>query len=347
MSGILPILLLTCFSSPADTVLVVLRRSSAFGLGLLGAGALALAAATVGRGTVGQALSTLRDVQPGWLLLAGLGFGVALLCSAQAWHAGLKACGGEATGTDVAARYAVGSLTNSFVPAHVGGAVRIGLLSRTLPGDDAVLRTCGVGAAVGAARALALAALVVLAAPLGRVPLWPAPIVIVVVAAAVAVAVRFSERAAGRVAAALEIFRRPRTAFELTRWIAYSFGARLAATIAIVASFGIPRAFGVSVVLLAAIALAALLPLTPGNIGAGAGAATLALHGTGVDAGVALALGMTFQAVETCTGVLLGLAGSATLAAPGTRLRRWSLAAVALGAIAVATTIGVATVELV
>ena len=57
-------------------------------------------------------------------------------------------------------------------PAHLGGAVRIGLLSRTLPGDDAVLRTCGVGAAVGAARALVLAVLVFGAAAFGDVPLW-------------------------------------------------------------------------------------------------------------------------------------------------------------------------------
>jgi hypothetical protein len=204
-----------------------------------------------------------------------------------------------------------------------------------------------VGAAVGAARAVALVALVVLAAPLGRVPVWPAPIVLAVVVGAVALAVRLTPRAAGRVAAVLEIFRRPRTGFELGRWVAYSFAARLAATIAIVGSFGIPHALTVSVVLLAAIALAALLPLTPGNFGAGAGAATLALHGTGVHAGVALALGMTFQAVETCTAILLGLSGSAILAAPGTRLRRWSLAAVAVGAIAVAATVGVASVDFV
>jgi uncharacterized membrane protein YbhN (UPF0104 family) len=323
------------------------RRSSAFSLGLIGAAAVAAAALTVGRGTVEQALTTLGGVQPGWLLLAGLGFGVALLSSAQAWHAGLRACGGKAEATDVAARYAVGSMANSFTPAHVGGAVRIGLLSRTLPGNDAVLRTCGVGAGVGAVRAVALALLVVIAAPLGRVPVWPAPVVLVIVLGAVAVAVRVSGRVAGHVAAALEIFRHPRTGLEVGRWIACSFGARLAATIAIVASFGIPRAVSVSVVLLAAIALAAMLPLTPGNFGAGAGAATLALHGTGVNAGVALALGMTFQAVETCTAILLGLGGSAVLAAPGSGLRRWSLAAVGVGALAVAATIGVATVDLV
>ena len=324
-----------------------MRRSSAFGLALLGAGILAAAAATFGRGTVSQALATLQGVQPGWLLLAALGFGVALACSARAWHAGLQACGGEATSTDVTARYAIGSLANSFTPAHVGGVIRIGLLSRTLSGHDRVLRTCGVGAAVGAVRALALGALVLLAAPLGHLPLWPVAIVAVLAIGAVVAGVRVSTRVPGRAAAALEIFRRPRTGFELSRWIAYSFGARLAATAAIVASFGIPSAMTVSIVLLAAIALAALLPLTPGNIGAGAGAATLALHGTGMHSGVALALGMTFQAVETCTAVLLGLGASAVLAAPGTRLRRWSLAGVALGALAIAATIGVATVDLV
>jgi uncharacterized membrane protein YbhN (UPF0104 family) len=301
----------------------------------------------VGHGTVRQALSTLSQVHPGWLLIAGLGFAVGLICSAAAWQAGLRSCGGCASRTEVAARYSIGSLVNSVVPAHVGGAVRIGLLARTLPGNDALLRTCGVGAAVAAVRALALAGLVVAAAALGRVPLWPAPIVVVVALSVFALCMRFSTRVAGRVAAALEIFRSPRAGVELSRWIGCAFAARLGAGIAVVAALGIPHAVTVAVVLLAAIALAGIVPLTPGNIGAGAGAATLALHGTGVDAGVALALGMTFQAVETCTAVLLGLGGSAFLAAPGTRMRRWSFAAAALGAVAVAASIGVVSVDLV
>jgi uncharacterized membrane protein YbhN (UPF0104 family) len=323
------------------------RRSSAFILALLGAAAVAAAAATVGRDTVTHALAALRDVQPDWLVVAGVGFGTSLVCSARAWHAGLRACGGTSARSDVTARYAIGSLVNSVSPAHLGAAVRIGLLSRTLPGNDAVLRTCGVGAAVGAARALALAALVLGAAALGSVPLWPAPIVAAVVLAALALGARLSTRVAGKVAAALEVFRCRRTGLELARWIAISFAARLGAAVAIVASFGIPHALTVSVILLAAIALASLLPLTPGNIGAGAGAATLALHEAGVGTGAALALGMTFQAVETCTGMLLGLGGSAMLAAPGTRMRRWSFAAAAVGAFAVAAIVGVASVDLV
>jgi len=290
---------------------------------------------------------TLSQVQPGWLLVAGLGFAVGLICSAVAWQAGLRSCGGSASRTEVAARYSIGSLVNSVVPAHIGGAVRIGLLARTLPGKDALLRTCGVGAAVAAVRAFALAGLVVAAAALGRVPLWPAPIVVLVAVSVFALCMRFSTRVAGRVAAALEIFRSPRAGLEISRWIALSFAARLGGGIAIVAALGIPHAVTVAVVLLAAIALAGIVPLTPGNIGAGAGAATLALHGTGVDAGVALALGMTFQAVETCTAVLLGLGASAFLAAPGTRMRRWSFAAAALGAVAVAASVGFVSVELV
>jgi uncharacterized membrane protein YbhN (UPF0104 family) len=323
-----------------------MRRFSAILLALLGAAAVGVAALTVGRGTVTEAVATISRLQPDWLLLAGVGFGTALVCSGLAWQAGLRACGGCASSTDVAARYAIGSLVNSVSPAHLGGAVRIGLLSRTLHGGDPVLRTCGVGAAVAAARALALAALVLAAAALGRVPLWPAPLVAVVVACGLALCVRSSRRVAGRFAAALEIFRSPGTGIELGRWVACSFAARLGATIAIVAAFGIPHALGVSVVLLAAVALAGVLPLTPGNIGAGAGAATLALHGTGVGAGVGLALGMAFQGVETCTAILLGLAGSAFVAAPGTRQRRWSLVAVGVGAFAVAASVGVASVGL-
>jgi uncharacterized membrane protein YbhN (UPF0104 family) len=323
------------------------RRCSTVGLGLAGGIALAVAAATFGRTTLLQALSDLGRVQPGWLLLAGLGFATSLICSAAAWNVGLRVCGGRSTTTDVAARYATGSLVNSVTPAHVGGAVRIGLLARTLPGSDAVLRTCGIGAAVAAARALVLAVLVLGAAAVGRVPLWPAPIVVLVVLAALAVGTRLSTHVAGRVGAALQLFRSPRAGVGIGGWIACSFAARLGATVAIVAALGIPRPLTVAVVLLAAVALAGLLPLTPGNFGAGAGAAVLALHGTGVGGGVALALGMTFQAVETCTAFVLGVGGTAVLAAPGTPVRRLSLATVGLACMAIAALVGVVSVDLV
>ena len=284
-------------------------RSSVLGLGVLAASFAALAATRLGRGSVENVLGVLQQVQPGWLLVAGLGFGASLLCSAAAWATGLRACGGSADYVDVASRYAVGSLVNSATPAHVGGAVRLALLSRTLPGRDPVLRACGVGTAIGAARALALGLLIF--------------------------------------AAALQAFRSPREAFELSRWVGYSYVFRAAAGVAIVSSLGISSPLTVALVLLGALALAGVLPLTPGNFGAGAGAATIALHGAGVSVADALALGVTFQAVETGAALLLGLTGSAMLAAPGTRLRRWSFATVALAGLGLAAMVGVVSVNLV
>ena len=322
-------------------------RSSVLGLGVLAASFAALAATRLGRGSVENVLGVLQQVQPGWLLVAGLGFGASLLCSAAAWATGLRACGGSADYVDVASRYAVGSLVNSATPAHVGGAVRLALLSRTLPGRDPVLRACGVGTAIGAARALALGLLIFAAAAVGRVPLWPAPILIVAVAGAVALGMRLSTRVAGRVAAVLQAFRSPRHALELSRWVAYSYVFRIAAGVAIVASLGISSPLTVALVLLGALALAGVLPLTPGNFGAGAGAATIALHGAGVSVADALALGVTFQAVETGAALLLGLTGSAMLAAPGTRLRRWSFATVAVAGLGLAAMVGVVSVNLV
>ena len=305
---------------------------------MLAAGATAVALG-LGRGSFAQAVTALEGADRRWLLVGGIGFAAALLCSARAWQSGLRTCGGRSSYVDIASRYAIGSLVNSAAPAHVGGALRIGLLARTLGGDDPVLRACGVGTAVAAARAFGLAALILAAAAAGDVPAWPALALVGVVGSALAVCRRLSPRAA-----VLQAFRSPRSVFA---WIACSCAVRLAATVAVIAAFGIPRPMTVALVMLAAIALAGVLPLTPGNLGAGAGAAALALHGSGLDVGPALALGIAFQALETCASVALGLAGVAVVAAPGTRMRRWSLALAGAVAVAIATTVGFASVDLV
>lgn len=322
-------------------------RSSLFGFAVLAVGLLALASTRFGRGSVDQALAALEGAHPGWLLVAGGGFAGGLLCSAAAWRAGLRACGGEATFTDVAARYSIGSLVNSAAPAHVGGAVRIGLLSRTLCGSDPVWRTCGVATTIAVARAFGLAALVFAAAAIGRLPWWPAPLLLLIVAVALAVCMRLSTRVAGKIGAILQAFRSPHAALDVFSWVTCAWAVRVAATVAVVAALDIPRALPVAIVLVAAVALAGVLPLTPGNIGAGAGAATLALHGTGVSVGTALALGIALQAVETCTAVVLGVSGAAVISAPGTRVRRWSLVLVSVMAVGLAASVGVATVQLV
>lgn len=326
-----------------------LRKAYALGCGLLLTAGIGVGVTRFGRGTLTSAVGDLLRAQPGWLLAAIVGFATALLASAAAWRVGLRACGGNAGSTETSARYAVGSLVNAIAPAHLGGAVRLGLLSRTLDGEDRLWRAGGVGSAVAAARTLVLAGLLVPAAAIGNVPLWPAPIFVLVVAGLVFAGVRLSGRTQGRLANFLQILRgvarSPRDGAALVGWVACSCVARIAAAIAIAMALGVHRPVLVAVVLLAAMALSGMLPLTPGNFGAGAGAATLALHGTGVGLGASLALGVAFQAVETFAGVTLGLAGAAVLAAPGTRVRRWSFAAAGVSLVLVAGVLGVASVD--
>ncbi len=331
-----------------------LRPSArAYGVAAAGlAGAVALVFATkTGRGTATDTVASLAQAQPRWLIAAGTAFAVGLLCSAAAWRSGLRACGSVAGYTDVSARYAVGSLVNAVAPAHLGGAVRLALLSQTLPGRDRLWRAGGIGALVAAARSLALAALVVVAALWGEIPLWPAPVIGAAALLVLALFLVLGPRASGRLGSLLEVFRIlrecPRQGASLLGWVGVAFVARLAAAASIAAALGLPAPVWSAFVLVTAIALAGIIPLTPGNFGAGAGAATLALHGTGIGVGTSLAAGVAFQAVETVAGMGLGLLGAAAIAAPGSRVRRLSFAAVGVGAILVATAIGFASVDLV
>lgn len=334
-----------------DLAFGCIRRRYAVGLAALIAGGVALAATRIGRGAFDGAIASLSHARPGWLVLAAGAFGASLLGSAAAWRAGLGACGGCAGYGQVSARYAIGSLVNAFAPAHLGGAVRLGLMSQTLNGEDRVWRAGGIGGVVGVARTLALAVLVVSAAAWGRIPLWPAPILVLVVLAAIGLGVTFSHRASGRMRSGLEVFRTfrtsPRRIARVFAWIFLASAWRVAAAAAVVVAMGVGRPFYVALVLLTAFALSGLIPLTPGNFGAGAGVATLALHGTGVGVGTSLATGVAFQAVETFAGVTLGLAGATLLAPSGSRVRRWSVAAAGIAVILAAGALGVVTVELV
>src|SRR6266566_2028513 len=75
---------------------------------------------------------------------------------------------------EAGARYGVGSLVNSFLPGHVGEAVRVGLFSRGLVCNDRLWVASGIPSAIGAARACLLAVLVLAAAGSGVLPAWTA-----------------------------------------------------------------------------------------------------------------------------------------------------------------------------
>src|SRR4051794_34427610 len=121
------------------------------------------------------ALADLRGADPTWLVAGGAAFLAASLCSAGAWHRGLRACGSKLGRAQVTQRYAAGSLTNTLAPANAGEVVRVALLSRAMGSDGAVFSVLGVSAVVAVMRATIVAGLFVATAAssvsLGRVGL--------------------------------------------------------------------------------------------------------------------------------------------------------------------------------
>ena len=74
-----------------------------------------------------------------------------------------------------------------------------------------------------------------------------------------------------------------------------------------------------ALVLVPAVELAAVLPITPGNVGLASAAVALALGSQGVDSKTALSAGIAFGAVELLTGMAIGAAGALALAGPSAR----------------------------
>jgi uncharacterized membrane protein YbhN (UPF0104 family) len=282
---------------------------------------------------VAAALDTVGTADAKWLWLAGVGFAVSVAAAAGSWRCAIGLCGGRIAVADACARYGAGSLVNTFVPARAGDVVRIGLFARVFPDKTRLWTTGSAFAALGAARAVVLGALVVAGAATGVVPLWPLLIALGLVAAAVGVAVKSRDhQAEGRVSHLLDAFRalgrQPSGAVRLTAWLALSTAGRLAAATAIGASLGINQPLAAAVVIIPALDVAGLLPLTPGNFGITSGAIAMALQAHGMSFTNGLAAGIAFHAVETVVGLMVGMASLVWLAPyPSPAARRVALLA--------------------
>lgn len=278
--------------------------------------------------TVAHAFHALGRADPRWLWLAGGGFAVTLVGAAGSWRCVIRLCGGRTSLTDACARFGAGSLANTFVPARAGDAVRIALFSRLLPGERKLLTTGGAFAALGAARAIVVGALVVAGGLVGAIPLWPLLAAAGLVAAAALVAVRARRSTLHLLEAFRALGEHPAAAFRLIGWLVLSTLGRLAAATAIGAALGIHQPLAAALVILPALDVAGLLPLTPGNVGITSGAVALAFQEHGVSFTQGLAAGIAFHAVETAVGVMFGIASLVWLAPyPSAAARRLALAA--------------------
>jgi uncharacterized membrane protein YbhN (UPF0104 family) len=324
-------------------------------LSLFGLAAVAAVAASpqLLQGRVVSALSSLSDADPNWLFVAALAFLAGFACTVLSWRAALAAAGGRIDARRAGAGLAVGSLVNAFAPAKLGDAVKVGLCSRAIDGPGRLWTTGGVYAALAAARSLVLAALLVAASATGALPLWPV-FALVGMVGVLTVAARCTSgwRSHPRIARLAEGFasleRSPRAIVTVVGWTAGMVVTRLAATVAIAVALGLPHPVVAALVIMPALDVAAIFPLTPGNIGVGSGAVAMVLASRGIGTGQALGAGFAIQAVETLVSIGLGLAGLLYLAQPNAAVRRWaSRAAVVGGSAGVAVGLGLVVVQLV
>jgi hypothetical protein len=232
-----------------------------------------------------DAAAGLGRTAPEILLLAGVLFALAPVCCGLAWREAIVRAGGSLGRVDACARYGVGSLVNSVAPAHLGDLARAVLLLERLPCGTRrrILPWFGV---IQGARLAALAALAIAAAapgPLALLALLP-PAVLVLAAA------------------------RRRT----TQLVLFAFAAplvRVAAIAVVLAGLGIGSPVH-ALAVVPALALAALVPLTPGNVGVAGAAAAGALYAQGIAVPDAVLAGLALHAIETAAGLTYGTASA-------------------------------------
>jgi uncharacterized membrane protein YbhN (UPF0104 family) len=308
-------------SQMADTVpIALLDRIAPFrtkiAVSLAGTAALAIIVATpqLLGSRLGPAVDGLSGASPGWLWAAGLGYALSLATSGLAWRTAAGACGGRLGRDDAVACYAVGSLVNSLAPAKLGDAVRIGLFARSIDCPQRIWRAGSVYAAIATVRSLVLAAVFVASAATGALPLWPVFALFAAAALLIGLAVVTRNDETHRFARLFEALKglggEPRAATALLLWVVASTLAKVAAAAAIAAAFGISHPVLAALVIVPALDLAGLFPLTPGNIGVASGAVTLALQARGIHATEGLTAGIALHAVEMIVGLGLGVTGS-------------------------------------
>jgi len=265
-----------------------------------------------------HAVAQLAGAQRLPLMGAFVLFVASLALSAFAWRSAVVECGGRVGRTRSAACFGAGSLVNSLAPARLGDAVRIGLFSRELPGRGRLWAGGGILAAMSAFQGVSMVVLVAIAAWLGAIPPWAAALPAAPTVGAVVLARRARRRGSRSGSSRLlDVFaafgQSPRHTYRPVGWLTAALCCRLGAAALTAAAFGMPAPTTAAVVLIPAVEIATLLPLTPGNLGLTSAAVAIALHTTGTSLTQAVAVGIGFHAAEMAAGLAYGLASAVYL----------------------------------
>jgi uncharacterized membrane protein YbhN (UPF0104 family) len=270
---------------------------------------------------VGSALDELRTASPAWLWGAVVLLALMHTATGLAWRAALGACGTTTSSADAVGRYSIGSAVNAITPLRVGSALRVALFARLVHSRGACWQVGGAALAAGAVRGAWFTALVAVAALTGAIPWWPA-LVFASVALTAAVAALVSRRIdiRRRIGRSLDAFRElgrnPRALAALALSTGLALTAKVGAAAAVAGAVGIESPLVAGLLVIPAVELAAILPLTPGNVGVASAAVAFALEAHGVPAEAALAAGIAWGAVEPVAALAMGGLGALGLFGP-------------------------------
>jgi hypothetical protein len=218
------------------------------------------------------------------LALSIAAFALAPIATGAAWRAALRAAGGRLGVVDACARYGVGSLVNSFTPLRMGDFVRMALFARALPRGFA-LRGLGAFLALKLARLAALLGLAGIG--LGDARL---------------------DAAGASCAIGALVLARARGSLSLVALIAASTAARIAAIALVLAAMGVSSPLPLACAIVPALALAGIVPLTPGNVGVAGAAVALSLRASGVGLSDGVPVGIVLHVAESVAGMTIGFA---------------------------------------
>jgi uncharacterized membrane protein YbhN (UPF0104 family) len=234
---------------------------------------------------VAHAAEGLGRIRPELLILSGALFAAAPLFCGLAWREAILRAGGQVGRVDACARYGVGSFVNSVAPAHLGDLVRAVLLLEKLPagGRRRIVPWFGV---IQGARLAALAALAIAAALPGFLILLPLVLPVALLVAALC-----------------------RGTAQLVCLAFLSPLAKAAAIAVVLVGLDVGSPLD-ALAVVPALELAALLPLTPGNVGVAGAAASGALFAQGLPMSTAVQAGLVLHAVETAAGLTYGTASA-------------------------------------
>jgi uncharacterized membrane protein YbhN (UPF0104 family) len=268
-------------------------------------------------GRFGAIVPLLQRADPTKAVVAAACFTISLAATAAAWRAAFGTAGARLGRVDAFSRYGAGSLVNTFMPARLGDGVRLALFTRTLP--RAKWRVLAAGSSVAAVSAAALPGRLIL-----LIPLWPLIALGALLAGVLVVVIVLQRRVPMILPAALRdsiasLTHSPALALRLVGWMTIEAGARVCAAGAVAVALGVGHPLTTALLITAAVDLASVVPVTPGNVGITSGAIALALHSRGTSLSMAIATGVAYHAVQTVVGISVGFTSVARLAVSARR----------------------------